>query len=306
MLISVVMPTCNRPELAVRCLASLRAETQGFDPSEYEIIVTDDGADERTRDMIGREGFAARWVRGPRRGPAANRNNGAREAKGDWIAFIDDDCLADAAWLRTMARVAREGGVDVIEGGTTIPDKVDHPFRQGVENLRGDVYWSCNLAVRREVFQKLGGFDEDFLEAGGEDMEFGFRLRTRLAGRLRFVPEVSVYHPVRVITWKGLIWRTRLIRWMSLYYLKTGEGLPLGVSGARVVMDLVTGSIMNSLRTTWHYFRDFDRTEWKTRTFWQFWNLATLPVTLPYRLVWEFRFRRLMRERGRVRAAGTP
>ncbi len=295
MLISVVIPTCNRPELAERCLECLRPEFQGMSPADFEVIVTDDGGDDRTREMILRRGFTARWIRGPRRGPAANRNNGAREAAGDWIAFIDDDCLAGAGWLRTIRAAALEDAVDVVEGRTTIPDKVDHPFRQGVENLRGDVYWSCNLAVRREVFNRLGGFDEDFLEAGGEDMEFGFRLRSRCAGRLRYVPEALVLHPVRVITWKGLIWRTKLIRWMSLYYLKTGGGLPLDAPALRVVFDLLTGAVMTALRTTWHYFRDFDPSEWKTKTFWHAWSLLTLPVMLPYRIVWEFRFRRQMR-----------
>jgi len=253
--------------------------------------------------MIESRGFSATWTRGPKRGPAANRNNGAKLAKGDWLAFIDDDCVADAGWLGAIRAAATRGDADVVEGRTTIPDKVDHPFRQGVENLTGDLYWSCNLAIRRDLFLEMGGFDEDFLEAGGEDMEFARRLRARAEIRKRFAPEAHVLHPVRVITWKGLVWRTRLVRWMSLYHLKTGESAPLDASGARVVWQMARDTAMNSLRTTWRCVRDLPRDEWKTRLFWQAWNLATIPVLFPYRVLWEFRFRRLMRERVAAAAA---
>jgi GT2 family glycosyltransferase len=283
----------------------LTPEFQGLGRDDFEVIVSDDGRDERTRMMIADRKGCARWNRGPRRGPAANRNHGARLASGEWIAFVDDDCQAGSGWLRAIRAAASRGDADVIEGMTTIPDKVDHPFRQGVENVTGDQYWSCNLAVRRDLFQRMGGFDEDFLEAGGEDMEFAWRLRARPDIRRRFVPEALVYHPVRSLSWKGVVWRTKLIRWMSVYRLKTGTGLPLNAPPARVALDLLAGAVAGALRSAWRYARDFERSEWKTRTFWLLWNLLTLPLVLPYQLVWELRFRRQLRrrtERGRLPA----
>src|SRR5439155_4504610 len=109
--------------------------------------------------------------------PAANRNHGAKHARGEWLAFVDDDCLPDKGWLEAIAEAALKPTSEVIEGKTVIPDKVDNPFRQGVENLSGGNFWSCNLAIRRAAFWQIGAFDEDFLEAGGEDMELAFRIR---------------------------------------------------------------------------------------------------------------------------------
>ena len=50
--------------------------------------------------------------------------------------------------------------------------RTDHPLEEIVENVTGDLLWSCNLAIRHDLFERLGGFNEDFLEAGGEDVEF--------------------------------------------------------------------------------------------------------------------------------------
>ena len=69
---SVIIPTCHRPELLAQCLRRLA-------DSEAEIIVTDDSRDDATRVLVERDFPRAHWTAGPRRGPAANRNHGARE-----------------------------------------------------------------------------------------------------------------------------------------------------------------------------------------------------------------------------------
>src|SRR5450631_1375697 len=96
---SVVIPTCGRNTMLVRCLESLRPGEQTVDPSSYEVIVTDDAREGTSEAMI-REQFPwAQWVQGPSRGPAANRNNGARYARGEWLCLTDDDCVASKEWL---------------------------------------------------------------------------------------------------------------------------------------------------------------------------------------------------------------
>ncbi len=149
---SVVLPTCLREELLARCLESLRPGVQQADPQSYEVIVTD-GAQGQTAEAMMRAHFPwARWVKGPSRGPAANRNHGARKARGEWICFIDDDWIAGQELINAYRQGCGGGKIDLMEGRTTVPDMTDNPFAHSVSNLNGGSYWSCNLAVRRERF----------------------------------------------------------------------------------------------------------------------------------------------------------
>jgi GT2 family glycosyltransferase len=265
---------------------------------KYEIIVTDDGSGPTAEELIQECYPWARWVEGPRKGPAANRNNGARHARGSWLVFVDDDCLPDPNWLKAIWRNASAGPVEVIEGKTVTPDKIDNPFRQGVENLSGGNYWSCNLAIRREAFFAIGVFDEDFLEAGGEDMEFAFRIRKHQL-KARFEENALVLHPARSLSLKQLIWRTLLDRWMLLYRIKTGNALPAGTLSIRVVLSLFQTQIMGLLRTTYHLFSRPDAATWRTRFFFDIWKWITFPIMLPYLVKWEFAFRRQVLSRSK-------
>ena len=92
-LFSVVIPTCHRNDALAACLERLAPGKQSLAAASYEVIVTDDGSRATSEAML-REKFPwAKWMAGPRRGPAANRNHGAKHANGNWIAFADDDCL---------------------------------------------------------------------------------------------------------------------------------------------------------------------------------------------------------------------
>lgn len=292
--ISVVIPTCHRNDLLALCLERLAPGKQTLPAGEYEVIVTDDGRVSTAEGMIAQDFPWARWVAGPKDGPAANRNNGARNARGEWIAFTDDDCLPDAGWLAAIAAAGER--VDVVEGRTVIPDFVDNPFLQGVRNENGSNFWSCNLAVRRSVFEKLGGFDQDFKEAADEDIEFGWRFRQ--AGHPHcFARDALILHPVRQLTW-GHIWkRVKMTRWHELLDLKRGGERVVQQPMAAAVVGSVLGYLMATLRTTWHLVKKFDPSEWRTRLFWQGLRWATLPFVLPYIAIWRVRFARMLRER---------
>lgn len=94
-MISVIIPTCDRNEQLAKCLDCLAPGVQTLPAEQYEVIVTDDGSDLTAEQMILERYLWARWVAGPRIGPAANRNNGVQYARGEWLAFTDDDCLPD-------------------------------------------------------------------------------------------------------------------------------------------------------------------------------------------------------------------
>jgi GT2 family glycosyltransferase len=270
---SVVIPTCNRPALLGQCLRGLAGE-------DAEIIVSDDSSDQATHVLLAREFPGVRWFAGPRRGPAANRNNGARAAAGEWLVFIDDDCEPQPGWLAAFAGVA--SGADVLEGRTLAPGARDSFFEEHVENERGGVLWSCNLAVRRQVFQQLGGFDDDFREAGGEDMEFAWRV-AREGLRVCFVSGAVVHHPPRAIGWRGLWRRTWMIRWMSLYRIKTAQArsLPMAAFDELILLLRITGQLVTRP----------DTRRPRRQCFNVLWRWLTFPAVLPWILYWEHRFR---------------
>lgn len=291
---SVIVPTCRRQEYLARCLRSLELAATKVPDKKVEIIVTDDGGDDSA--VIVNEFVNCNWTRGPGRGPAANRNHVARQAKGEWIAFIDEDCVADCGWLKTLVDLGRSRDIDVIEGKTVIPDKRDSPFLHGVENLTGGCYWSCNLAVRRKLFFDIGAFDEEFLEAGGEDMEFAWRMKT-CGSRAIFAPQALVLHPQRSYTVRGFLRRVSLLKWFLLFLQKTGQSAPGNTSTPRILFDLSRRHLTFLLRQNWRSLCGKDGDGVRVRSFNMIWGWIVLPFQLPYLCFWELRFHRRLRNR---------
>jgi GT2 family glycosyltransferase len=211
---SVVVPACDRPDQLAECLARLAPGVQSFPECNYELIVTDDSRSSGVRELVEIKFPWAQWTAGSRKGPAANRNHGAALAKNEWIAFTDDDCLPEPGWLAGFATaIATDGAMAAWEG----PTQADRPQMYLDEiaplNTHGGYLWSCNLAVRRAVFEALQGFDERFLYATMEDVDF--RERLKAAGhRFGFAPGAGICHP----------WRTQhgtksLLRYRDSFYL---------------------------------------------------------------------------------------
>lgn len=192
-----MIPTYHRNDLLAKCLDCLAPGVQTLPANQFEVIVTDDGAASTSEQMIQEQFPWAKWTQGPRRGPAANRNHGASLARSEWIAFTDDDCLPDPDWLKAFIKDTASG-FSVLEGKTTCEEGTPSPMYSAPANESGGYLWSCNMALRREVFEGLSGFDEGFPNAAGEDVDF----RERLADsgyRFKFVSEAVVDHPPRHI-----------------------------------------------------------------------------------------------------------
>ena len=133
-------------------------------------------------------------------GAAEARNIGIRHAQGEWLLFIDSDCIAEADWINTFAREF-EAGRKVIGGGVITPKE---PFWLLVYNLsmfhgqlasesrcEPDFLPTLNLAVHREVIDKVGIMDEGLLR--GQDVDWTSRMT--LAGyRLLFEPAAAITH----------------------------------------------------------------------------------------------------------------
>ncbi len=196
-LISVVIPTCHRNDLLAKCLDCLAPGIQTLPPERYEVIVTDDGT-RSTAEQLVRESYPwARWVAGPRRGPAPNRNSGAANARGQWLAFTDDDCLPVPAWLASYAEAISETAA-VYEGKTVCVEGVTSPLYQSPINLTGGCLWSCNFMIQSALFRAVDGFDTDYAMPAMEDIDLHERL-CRRGDAPAFVEAAVVDHPPRPI-----------------------------------------------------------------------------------------------------------
>lgn len=189
--VAVVIPTRNRTERLKECLSRLIPYVA--DHPECSITVSDDGDAEETGEALAGEMGIVRVVQGPRRGPAANRNNGAAHAKGDLIVFLDDDCVPDPGLLAAyQAAASSYPEVGVFEGRISATGKVTG-FADGAPvNETGGYLWSCNFAIRRAIFASIGGFDERFPFAAVEDCDLRLRVSKRSA--ILFRSDARVWH----------------------------------------------------------------------------------------------------------------
>jgi len=204
-LISIVIPTHGRPEKLWRCLQAIGGLQYPTD--RFEVIVVDDGSPVAVETSVASfgESFPLRVIRQENRGPAVARNTGMQSAAGSLVAFTDDDCLPDRDWLGQLAE-RHNRYPDAALGGrvhNALPHRicsessqllVDYLY-QYYETLSKGIgfFTSNNLAFPTAALKRLGGFDETFPLAAGEDREICDRW-TRHGMPLLYVPEAIVHH----------------------------------------------------------------------------------------------------------------
>lgn len=209
-LFSVVIPTCDRPLQLALCLDRLAVDHDGLTTLEPEIIVSDDGRTDVTRRLIAERFPWVTWVPGPGAGPASNRNHGASVARGEWLVFTDDDCLPEPGWLASYQSAIRANpSVGAFEGAIHPTGPVEKPSARCPVNMNGGRFWSANIAVRRDVFVRVGGFSPLFPYAASEDQDLYYRLQS--ITEVPFVGAALVKHPV---SWPSLREQTKSIRLM--------------------------------------------------------------------------------------------
>ena len=186
--VSVIIPVRNRPAEIVACLNTLMQ--LDYPADRLETIVVDDASDDNTATVVERFSGVRLIRMAQHRQASFCRNRAAETARGDILAFIDSDCLADPAWLKALVPAFRDtllgalgGWVDaaVEENGLDRYEKVKSSLKMGNWFKRSDqaerffYVPSCNFLVRREIFLSLGGFREDLHV--GEDVDFCWRLQ---------------------------------------------------------------------------------------------------------------------------------
>ena len=206
---SIIVPTYQRRDMVCETVSALNELTYG---GPLEIIVVVNGSTDGTAKAV--DALDCRWPMRvveiqPNRGPAGARNRGADEATGDILLFLDDDMICDPELVQQHARMYRDGA-DAVAGN--IPLHPSSPpgvltdavasaalWDQRTELTPFEIY-AGQLSVRKNVFDALGGFDEQFAVGGGfgnEDVEFGARLLERFD--VRHNPK-AITHQVNLVS----------------------------------------------------------------------------------------------------------
>lgn len=202
---SVVIPTYERPDDLRICLQSLSEDYQLESP-KYEIIVTDDSKSEGSKRMVEKEFPDVSWGKGKQNGPAGNRNAGVTRVKGEWIVFLDDDCIAQEGYLNAYAKAIRANPDVLVFEGRIFADRPRRTWAEGCpENEHGGMLWTSNLCVNRKLFMEMGGLDERF-QIAYEDVDFALRLKQKKTDSI-FVSEAAVCHPWRTLKQEGNNWK---------------------------------------------------------------------------------------------------
>ncbi len=211
--VTVVVCTHNRAESLRQALASLyHLETQ--EKFSYEVLVIDNASGDATPAVIADAAREAscplRGIFEPRKGIVAARNRGVEEARGEWLAFFDDDQLADPRWLAELLSIAQKVNAKSVGGGVhlKLPTGCQRNLRPLVRTLLGEANWSeapvpykrasgpgCgNWMIHRSLFERVGRF-EAALEGRNEDSDLYRRIC--LAGETSwFVPAAIIHHVI--------------------------------------------------------------------------------------------------------------
>jgi glycosyltransferase involved in cell wall biosynthesis len=214
--ISVIICTYNRAELLGSALQTLCEQT--INKSHYEILVVDNNSQDSTPNLT--ENFCRsypniRYVLETKQGLSHARNRGWQEAKGRYVAYVDDDCKMPTQWLAIAMKIIDRIAPAVFGGpayafynspkpywwkdyyGTYEQSQVSRPLRRH-EYLKGN-----NIFFRREVLEGMKGFDAGL---GMSEKNLGYHEETELQIRIRdampneliyYDPELHVYHLVR-------------------------------------------------------------------------------------------------------------
>lgn len=208
---SIIIPTLGNYDGLARVLTGLDSEAVA-EGAEFELVVAIDRADpnpDRVAELLAGRPYPARSVRPERAGSSANRNAGVAASSGPLVLFCDDDTVPVRGLLAAHHRWHRshpEPEVGVLGHVRWAPRvevtafmrwldygiQFDYPNIEGTEAGWGRFY-SANVSVKRELFDRVGGFDEVRLPYLYEDLDFGYRA-SKLGFRLLYNRSALVDH----------------------------------------------------------------------------------------------------------------
>jgi glucosyl-dolichyl phosphate glucuronosyltransferase len=277
-LLSIIVCTYNRAESLKDTLTSLGRQQMpaGMD---LEIIAVDNNSKDHTPDVVkkaaGTSAWPLRYVFEGEQGLSHARNRGLSKAEGEWIAFTDDDVVADEHWAAALhAALVRESAS--CAGGRILPqwetpppawlqrnllgnlalvDHGDEPLAME-EKFIGTFLYGASMAYTREVFTRFGGFNTELGRKGnvllcGEETDLMKRIFEG-GGRIVYVPEAVVHHKIP----KERMQLSYFQRW-NFHYGRSIAFMENG--GRRIPVWLAKECVQNAAAAAWAYARRLEQ-----------------------------------------------
>lgn len=238
--VSIIIPTFNGSARIGSCLNALMSQVAG---RNAEILVVNDGSTDDTARVV--ENYpGVRLISQANSGPAAARNHGAEEARGEIILFTDDDCVPTPNWLDAMLESFKDPEVVGAKGIYRTHQKglvarfVQIEYEDKYRLMAGlssiDFIDTYSAAFRRDRFLEMTGYDTSFPVACAEDIELSYRMSAR-GWKMKFVPDAIVYHTHPDSFWRYLKKKYKFAFWRVLAVRK---------NPTKVVKDSHTPQIM--------------------------------------------------------------
>jgi glucosyl-dolichyl phosphate glucuronosyltransferase len=222
---TVALCTHDHADRLVRTLADLRELRLPEAP--WELLIVDNACSDATPSLLAREAWPTGWqvrvVREEKLGLSNARNCALREARGEYLIFVDDDETPDPEWLRAFEKLIVDRAPDAFGGPIEVLFEGDRPAWLTDDLLGflgqlnradrpvpltepGTSFNGGNFGVRRTVCEKVGNFDaalgrKGTDNTGGEEVDFYRRL---LAGRFKvwWTPEAVIFHRIQAVKLK--------------------------------------------------------------------------------------------------------
>lgn len=249
--VSIIIPFFNQPELLPRCIESITSSTY----KNLEIIAVDDcSTDDSWERTLQQRVIGISTLKNI--GPAAARNLGAKLATGEILMFFDSDVSVQSNSIERAVSVLNENpelsavfGAYTIEplykNFFTVYKNLVHHFTHYISRKRVHTFWAGCGAIRKEVFFKLGGFDESYQAPCVEDIELGYRL-TENGYKVKLEPSIQVTHGKRY-NLKTLIMsdiKFRAIPWAKLLAIKNIFYADLNLRMANIISGIILGILI--------------------------------------------------------------
>jgi glycosyltransferase involved in cell wall biosynthesis len=246
---SVIVPVYDHWELVPSLLTCLQLQT--FPANCFEIILVDNGSSSIV--LPPNLPVNAKVLHCSTPGSYAARNFAAEHAAGEWLAFIDADCLPTPEWLESLDEAACSlaaadtllaGAIDVTPTSEKPNSYEIYDMVRGIPQERYVTRGygaTANLAIATELFHKLGGFDARRFSGG--DAEFCRRAGS-MGWPIKYVPQARVNHPARV-SWQEIATKARRVK---------GGQLTVGAPARRFLWGFAT--VIPPFRNAWHVLKN--------------------------------------------------